>query len=195
MSTGTDEADSLVTDFFPTDYGYKVVNSIVTEQNEQNVKFDIEIRVNVNTQEGVKLFLSQFNQSSQCTFNQQSGRPDKSESGTNPRSSYRGFRKCCLNVSHSDSKKDKQPGKNTKCEASLNFRLENPIAKFESDRKDKEMFPLWIKVHFHHNHSLSRADYFNFLAVSPDTRDMFTDMFKVGLTPSAAHAERRGMIS
>ena len=56
------------------------------------------------------------------------------------------------------------------------------------------MFPLWIKVHFHHNHSLSRADYFKFLAVSPDTRDMFTVMFKDGLTPSAAHAERRGMI-
>ena len=52
----------------------------MTEHTGQNVKFDIEVRVNVNKEEGVNTFLSDFNNSLQCTFNVRSGRQDRSQS-------------------------------------------------------------------------------------------------------------------
>ena len=158
MCSPLNEAKGLLNDFFPSEYEYKVVSHLIAEQSVQNFKFDIELRVNVDSREGLNKFLSQLNQSTQCTFNIQSGRQDKTQSGDNPRSSYRGFRKCCLNVSHSNDKENQQPGKNTKCEASINFRIETPRAKSKSEREDKEQFPLWMKIHFHHNHALNRAE-------------------------------------
>ena len=75
-----ENTECLLKDFFPTNYEYKVVRSGVTEHTGLNVKFDIELRVNVNMEEGVKTFLSDFNKSSQCTFNMRSGRQDRSQS-------------------------------------------------------------------------------------------------------------------
>ena len=194
MESSCDEADCLLTDFFPSDYQYKVVSHLVEENSVHNIKFDIELRVNVDNREGVTKFLSELNRSSQCTFNIKHGRQDKTQSEDSARSSYRGFRKCCLNVSHRSDKENQQPGKNTQCGATINFRIENPKAKCKSAREDKERFPLWMKLHFHHNHSLTRAEYFKFLSVNLETRDHFTEMFKQGLTPSAAHAEMRRII-
>ena len=71
-------------------------------------------------------------------FNMQSGRPDKTKE--NQRSKCSGFRKCCMNVALS-GKKELQPGKNTNCEAKVNFRLENPVAKNAEQRKDKKEYP------------------------------------------------------
>ena len=42
-----------------------------------------------------------------------------------------------MNVALS-GKKELQPGKNTNCEAKVNYRLENPVAKNAEQRKDKE---------------------------------------------------------
>ena len=157
MESSCDEADCLLTDFFPSDYQYKVVSHLVEENSVHNIKFDIELRVNVDNREGVTKFLSELNRSSQCTFNIKHGRQDKTQSEDSARSSYRGFRKCCLNVSHRSDKENQQPGKNIWCGATINFRIENPKAKCKSAREDKERFPLWMKLHFHHNHSLTRA--------------------------------------
>ena len=181
----------LVQDFLPKNFEYKIKTCDVTEHSEQNIRFDIELRVNVESENGVKSFLGEFNTSSGCTFNIQSGRQDKRQ---NKRSRYRGYRKCCMNVAHCEDKENRQPGKNTNCEASLNFRLENASAEYKSVRKDREMFPLWVKIHFYHNHALNRAEYFKYLSASQDTKDIFIDMFQQGLTPSAAHGERRRQI-
>ena len=47
-----------------------------------------------------------------------------------------------MNVCEKQGKENKQPGKNTGCKATINFRVENPTAKHEKDRNDKQEFPL-----------------------------------------------------
>ena len=178
-------------ELLPEQYNYKVVAFNVKEQSEQNIKCDIEVRVDVRTVHAVKTFLGDLNTSTGCTFNIQSGRPDRQGSGVKPRCQFRGYRKCCLNVAQSEDKENRHPGKNTNCEAGFNFRLENPIAEKNSVKRDREQFPLWVKINFHHNHSLRRAEYLKCMSVSLATKKVYTDMFIEGLTPGAAHAERR----
>ena len=90
------------------------------------MKFDLDVRVNVSSEQAVKQFLSELNTSTGCTFNVMNGRPDKSAGGVGARCGYRGYRKCAMNVCGSDNRKSRQPGKDTKCEASITFRVENP---------------------------------------------------------------------
>ena len=91
----------------------------------ENINYNV-IKCEVNNGEDfvlelrVKYFLSEFNTSSGWTFNTQSGRPDKYQQGGKARSRYRGYRKCCLNVTHSEDKENQQAWKNTKCEAAIN---------------------------------------------------------------------------
>ena len=120
----------VLRDFLPENYQYKIIKC--DDKNNNGEEFDIEVRVNVTTEHGVKNFLAEFNSSSGCTFNCQSGRQDKHQDGGSARSRYRGYRKCCMNVSHSCDKENQQPGKNTNCPASINFRLENATAKNKS---------------------------------------------------------------
>ena len=186
---------SIVQQFLPDNYQYKIVTCSTTSgKSESDLNFEVEVRVNVSTEHNVRTFLNDFNLSSGCTFNTQSGRPDKRQDGDSARSKVRGFRKCCMNVAHGEDKENKQPGKNTDCQASINFRLENPMAKSKLVRENREKFPLWLKINFSHNHSLNRAEYFKFMSVSQDTKETYTEMFIQGLTPSAAHAERRRLI-
>ena len=58
----------LVQDFLPKNFEYKIKTCDVTEHSEQNIKFDIEMRVNVDSENGVKSFLGELNTSSGCTF-------------------------------------------------------------------------------------------------------------------------------
>lgn len=109
--------DFLLQELLPEQYNYKVVVFNVKEQSEQNIKCDIEVRVDVKTVPGVKTFLGDLNTSTGCTFNIQSGRPDRQGKGIKTRCQYRGYRKCCMNVAQSENKENRQPGKNTNCEA------------------------------------------------------------------------------
>ena len=49
-----------------------------------------------------------------------------------------GYRKCCMSVDKVGDRPDKHPGKNTKCEATINFQLENIVCKDRSTREDRE---------------------------------------------------------
>ena len=115
--------EDIVAQLFPQNYKYKSMSDM---SDSELSTFKVELRVNVKTEEGVKIFLNELNVSSGCTFNIQSGRPDKKscENKKRSRSKLRGFRKCAMNVSHSENKENLQPGKNTGCPASINFRLE-----------------------------------------------------------------------
>ena len=116
--------------------------------------------MNVTTEVDVKKFLLELNDSLGCSYNIQRSRQDKRQGeGKQSLSKLRGFRKCVFNVSKTVGAKDKQVGKNTECESTLNFRLENSIGS-ESDKKDRMEYPLWIKLHYMHKHSLSCADFF-----------------------------------
>ena len=70
------------------------------------------LRVNVQDQASVKAFLSEFNESSNCTFNMQSGKPDRVSEAEAQRCKYSGYIKCCMKVVCSD-KKELQLGKIT----------------------------------------------------------------------------------
>ena len=126
----------IVKQIFPQSYEYKILSDM-TSSNLST--FKVEFRVNVKTEEGVKAFLNELNVSSGCTFNIQSGRTDKkpSENNNRCRSRLRGFRKCAMNVSHSENKENLQPGKNTGCPASINFRLECGVGKNSSEKQDR----------------------------------------------------------
>ena len=118
------DGESIALCLLPENYSYHVLQCNVVEV--QTLSFYLEVRVNVESVDGVTQFLSDFNASSGCTFNQQSGRPDRKQDNSKSRSRIRGFRKCCMNIKDSVNKENLQPGKNTKCEAKFNFRLENP---------------------------------------------------------------------
>ena len=62
-----------------------------------------------------------------------------------------GYRKCCLNVSHSEGKESRQPGKITDCQASINFRLENPVGEFRIIKDEMSEFPLWVEIVYFFN--------------------------------------------
>ena len=160
--------------------------------NSSGVKYNFELRVNVNDKAGVNTFLQKFYETSGCTFNIQAGRQDKSSEAESARSKLRGFRKCSMNVCEKQGKENKQPGKNTNCLASINFRVENSNTK--QNRMDKQEFPLWLNISYDHNHSQHRADFLKFKSVSQATKDEYTDMFMSGFSPSGAHAEMKRRI-
>ena len=127
----------------------------------------------------VKTFLQEFYQSSGCTFNMQTGRQDRFLDTATARAKLRGHRKCIMTVCEKNWKENKQPGKNTNCSACINFRLENPKAfRNEEIIRDKEDFPLWLKINFDHNHSLNRAEFLKFRSVSDVTKSEYTKLFK-----------------
>ena len=173
----------IIESFLPDQYRYKLLSCEVVEKGSlqfSDINFDLEVRVNISSEEEVYEFLKKLNISSSCTFNVKSGYPDKKPKGEKSRSLLRGFRKCCLNVKTSEGSKAQQEGKDTNCQGSLNFRLETPIAKKEKDKNEKQSFPLWLSIHFNHNHTISRAEYFRFLSVNKETETFFDDMFFKG---------------
>ena len=184
----------LIMELLPDQYSYHVVKFEVVSTNTSDLNFELETRVNVTAVDEVKHFLELLNGSTGCTYNIQSGRPDRIQDGAASRSKIRGFRKCCLNVSNNAEKKPKQEGKNTKCKSTVNFRLENPSSGSKSLQADREKYPLLIQIHFVHNHALNRAEYLRYLSVSQATKDSFTDMFESDLTPGAALEEERRKI-
>ena len=138
----------------------------------EEIKYLLEVRVNVRDQASVKVFLSKF--STYCTFNMQSGKPDRVSEAEAQRCKYKysGYRKCCTKVVGSGNK-ELLPGKNTNCPATLVFKLENPVASKIEQRKIKEDFPLWMKVEFEQKHALNRAEFLNYRSESENTKSVF----------------------
>ena len=189
---GGGQKEEVLRDLLPANYEYKVVKFEMTEFEEDNIHFTAELRVNCESEGEVKVFLSTLNMSTGCTFNIASGRQDKRQDSG--RCKFRGYRKCSLNINKTGDKPDRQPGKNTACPASVNFRLEKPVASEKSVKTDRMKYPLWIKLCFVHNHSLNLADYLKFLSVNEETRNVYWTMIEEGLLPRSAHIERRKSI-
>ena len=100
----------MILEMLPQNFSYKFVNFNIQQQSSKDIKFDLVTRVDVSSEEEVKVFLADLNCSTGCTYNIQSGRRDKKQEGEHSRTKIRGFRKCCLNVATAD-KKPKQEGK------------------------------------------------------------------------------------
>ena len=154
----------MINVLFLENYEYRVIKCEGLEITSLNVKFELEVCVNVCEIAEAQTFLEKFYQTSGCCFNIRSGRQDKTSDSLKARSKIRGFRKCAMNVKEKQGKENKYPGKNTNCQASLNFRLEHESSKPGND--SKKDFPLWLKICFDHNHSLTRADFLKLKTVS-----------------------------
>ena len=106
------ERECLAEELLPPTYRYKLIAFNVKEYGE-NIKCDIETRVDVETVSEVKTFLSELNTSTGCTFNVKTGRPDRQGQGLKPRIQYGGYRKCCMQVAH-DKKREQTSWKKHK---------------------------------------------------------------------------------
>ena len=53
--------------------------------------------------------------------------------------------------------------------------MKNPVAEKAEQRKNKEQFPLWLKINFVHNHSLQRAEFLKYRSVGEDTKAALSD--------------------
>ena len=71
-----EEQETLLQAMLPESYKYKFLKYNMQQNNLQEIKFWLETRVNVSNQDSVKKFLAELNESTGCTFNTQSGRPD-----------------------------------------------------------------------------------------------------------------------
>ena len=92
----------VILEMLPQNYRYKFIKFDIQQQSAKDIKYNLETRVGVFTEEEVKVFLGNLNSSSGCTYNIQSGRRDKRKEGEHLRTIIRGFRKCCLNVAMGD---------------------------------------------------------------------------------------------
>ena len=111
------EERELLLGLLPPNYSYRIIKKDLKQGDPKNLQFSLEVRANVDTVTKVKTFLSELNDSVGCTFNVQSGRPDRTQDTSTSRSQFRGYRKCCMNIMCSEDKENRQPGKNTKCKA------------------------------------------------------------------------------
>ena len=101
------EEKELLLGILPAGYSYKVIQYEIHGNSVDDFKFELETRVDVSEKENVKSFLSDFNESSRCTFNIQDGKADRSTDNENARRVLQGFRKCCLNVFSKDNENRK----------------------------------------------------------------------------------------
>ena len=97
-----------------------------------NLQFSASGRVNVTNKEDVAKFFEEVYNATGTSFNMKSGRPDRNKE------SFRGFRKCIMNVSHSEkSKKLQRPNLQRKCPATITFCLEKPREVLERDSSER----------------------------------------------------------
>ena len=83
------EDEELILGVLPQGYSYQFSHHKIHQQNGDEVQFTLETRVNVCDQNNVKLFLSDLNKSSHCTFNIQSGKPDRASKARRVLSGFR----------------------------------------------------------------------------------------------------------
>ena len=73
----TEEEDILLNVLLPG-YFYQFSQYKIHQHSGDEIKFALKTRVNVCEQKNVKLNMLDFNESSCCTFDIQSGKPDRS---------------------------------------------------------------------------------------------------------------------
>ena len=93
----TDMEKECIIDWLPPEFDYLCIRQKSEKNQFAELKFTIEVRVNVTDKDGDQEFLSKLNTSSGCTFNSQSGEPDRFSGGMSARRLWSAFQKCCLN--------------------------------------------------------------------------------------------------
>ena len=104
-------SDLYIKSILPDKYQYKILKSRFDDKCEFDFHCSVQLRVNVQSEESVRQFLEEFYFASGCSFNILSGRQDKHPVGTQSRSTYRGYRKCCMKVSKQRNVASRQPKK------------------------------------------------------------------------------------
>ena len=158
------------------------------KHHETTYQFSASGRVSVTNKEDVAKFFEEVYNATGTSFNMKSGRPDRNKE------SFRGFRKCIMNVSHSEkSKKLQRPNLQRKCPATITFCLEKPREVLERDSSERvakktieKEFPLSFNLNMIHNHQINRHEHTRFGNVSEETKRRFEKYFEEGYTASAA---------
>ena len=180
-------------------------------------QFEANFRVNVTSEDGVKTFIEDYNESSWTTHNSFKG--DKR--GVGKKSIISGTRKCHHKIKrhglqegpsrpkHSGPGKqpacENQPGKNTDCEAIYTFSLSGSKLHtsrgerkntFATTKEEVEKYPLLVKLNYTHNHSIHSANAMKYGNVSEETLSHFTKLFEQDHTASSAlSAYKRKIVS
>ena len=85
----------------------------------------------------------------------------------------------------SEVRKDKQIGKNTKCMATIKFRLKR--TQTHSDDPICPLYPLQVTFKHSHNHCIVAASALKFNEVAHDTKEAFINLFSQGHSASSAY--------
>lgn len=160
-------------------------NDTLGLKNEKKVTASFRVK-GINTLDGVENFFQEFNQKNNTHFNL-TNNPDRKGKLL----LWSGFRKCHHNVREQKKKTDfknegktgkvREEGKNTLCDASINFKIHKP-----NKILDKE-YPLEIYLVYVHNHNIEAADCKRFLPVAESVKTVFEDMFEDGCSPAEAY--------
>ena len=197
-----EQKQNILLRILPKTYKYHIHGISVREVEEHptEVKLEAHFRVNIKDEVNFNKFMSEFSKSSGTSYN----KPRQGDR-SGPRASLFGIRKCIHNVKSKNEPgvselnkngnktgKLREPGKDTKCEADIQFSIATPCETNCSHKNGnthylKQEYPLEIKLYYNHNHPIQAADALRFRPVSDETKKLFEELFDEDVSPSSAY--------
>ena len=184
----------ILCSILPQDLKYKLKKAKIIENNElaTESKFHAEFDVNVCKKEDKDSFIEDLEIKTETNFNARSKeyqRQDFVSQRFNCSRNVKEQRKEApeerrRHGSGQQLGSERQEGKNTKCEAYFSYKFKE--CKAECNKEKGDCFSLFVKVHFDHNHEVSSTDSWNFLAVTKQTKQRYTELFEANETASKA---------
>ena len=194
------EKRKILENILPEGFKYKISSFKIIEDSPipNETKFDAIFALNVCSEEGIRKFVSSFQESSSTNYNMLHG--DKKSGKTVLVS---GYRKCHHNIrkrtksgnesTDPDSLADpKTEGKQTNCPASITFKLKS--TKDHVHDENCLFFPLEVTLAFTHNHSIESANAVKYHDVRNETKEKFIELFKADHSASSAYQEYKNYL-
>ena len=197
--------NSILPDILPDTFEYKVYSFQILTAVAGESQFHLECRINVCTEDEWKVWLDTFCLKSGTSYNKKTA----DHFGTK-RIIFSGMRKCIHNVRQTKVRAtdDQQPaktkgpgrkkgqarvpGKQTSCEANVTFqlagdRLGHSKSSVGTRKQDIQMYPMLVKIHFVHNHSINAGDALRYRPIGDEVKAKLLQLFEEGHSPSSAY--------
>jgi hypothetical protein len=185
----------LIEEILPEGHKYNVTKAKMFEESDikEENKFATEFTVDVCSKEDTKVFIKDFENKTGTAYS--SRREFKSIEGEYTSRRYtcqRNVRDQRSNDQNEGRKRhgsgrlagtERQPGKNTECEAFITYKLNNCDGQNHNGNYKK---CLSVRINYNHNHAISSTDSWNFLGLEEETKVKYFNLFEQGLTPSVA---------
>ena len=179
----------------PNDYKYGIL-SINIYENPENIENEVQLDAefgvtDVNSKEEFQIWLKKFSEITKTFYN-----CGKRADWAKVSSVCEGIRKCHFNIRHHDPvdnnrcKKDgcpsqtgkmKNENKQTECDAEIRFEIRKSC-EFDCKKHNKQhheqriKFPLWIKLHYYHNHTIESSEAQKWNPVSEETKNFVNEL-------------------